>query len=293
MSIKTDNVNSRENQTRRLRIKTLDQQMKRVVVEGTGISPWEAEVLVNTINEVYFTDPELEECAHYQLKYSCVASSAGPGKPLRECAMTTVILTLFSDDDDNDLPPNDKQASVCRRQRRIMRITDEAREQGGLLSQEDLARILMCDTRTIRRDIKALNDIGITVATRGQQKDIGPGVTHRAVAVRLWLEGLEPVAICRRIKHSIGAVENYLEKFKRVSYLRMKSFDDYQIALTVGISVRAAKTFSLIYREFRNSSFFKNRMDEIKLAGSSHYLAEDEKKDSGSSNVIRKGGTKQ
>jgi hypothetical protein len=107
------------------------------------------------------------------------------------------------------------------------------------------------------------------------------------------LEGLEPVAICRRIKHSIGAVENYLEKFKRVSYLRMKNFDDYQIALTVGISVRAAKTFSLIYREFRNSSFFKNRMDEIKLAGSSHYLAEDEKKDSGSSNVIRKGGTKQ
>ena len=72
MSIKTDNVNSRENQTRRLRIKTLDQQMKRVVVEGTGISPWEAEVLVNTINEVYFTDPELEECAY---SIFCVTSA--------------------------------------------------------------------------------------------------------------------------------------------------------------------------------------------------------------------------
>ena len=47
-------TSSRENQIRRLQIKTLDQQMKRVAVDGTGISPWEAEVLIETINEVYF-----------------------------------------------------------------------------------------------------------------------------------------------------------------------------------------------------------------------------------------------
>jgi len=287
-----NSTNSRESQSRRLHIKTLDQQMKRVAVEGTGISSWEAEVLIDTIREVYFTDPELKECAPYQLKYPCVSASAGSGKPLSECAMTTVFLTLFSADDDDNLPLEEKQASVCRRQRRIMRITEEAREQGGLLSQEDLGRILMCDVRTVRRDISALKKAGITVATRGQQKDIGPGVTHRAVAVRLWLEGVEPIAIGRRIKHSIGAVENYLEKFKRVSYLRMKNFDDYQIALTVGISVRAAKTFVAIHNEFKNRPFFKSRMDEIELAGASHYLAGDEKKDSGLSNVIKRGGTK-
>ncbi len=31
-------TNSRENQTRKLQIKTLDQQMKRVAVDGTGIA---------------------------------------------------------------------------------------------------------------------------------------------------------------------------------------------------------------------------------------------------------------
>lgn len=285
-------ANSRESQMRRVQIKTLDQQMKRVAVEGTGISPWEAEVLVDTINEIYFTDPELRECAPYQLKYPCVSASAGPGKPLSECALTTVFLTLFSEEDDRELPIEDKQASVWRRQRKIMRIAEEAREQGGLLSQEDLARILMCDVRTVRRDISDLQEAGITVATRGQQKDIGPGVTHRALAIRLWLEGVEPVAIARRIKHSIGAVENYLEKFKRVSYLRRRNFDDYQIALTVGISVRAAKTFVSIHNQFKNRSFFKSRMDEIELVGASHYLAEDEKKDSASWNATRRGGTK-
>jgi ribosome-binding protein aMBF1 (putative translation factor) len=44
-----------------------------------------------------------------------------------------------------------RQALIPLRQRRLMRITDQAREQGGLLSQEDLAEILMCDVRTIRR----------------------------------------------------------------------------------------------------------------------------------------------
>lgn len=285
-------TNSRENQARRLNIKTLDQQMMQLAVEGTGISPWEAEVLIESINEVYFTDPELKECSPYQLKYPCVSLSEGPGKSLKECALTTVFLTLYSEDDDKDLPFQEKQASIFRRQRKIMRITEEAREQKGVLSQEDLARILMCDIRTIRRDIRDLKSSGIIIATRGQQKDIGPGVTHRGLAVKLWLEGLEPTAICRQIKHSITAVENYLEKFKRVVFLRRKGFSDEQIALTVGISFRATKTFVSIYNEFKNKSFFKSRMKEIDLIGSLHYSAADEKKDSALSNVTKKRGMK-
>ncbi|MBK8093897.1 MAG: DUF1670 domain-containing protein [Verrucomicrobiaceae bacterium] len=41
------------------------------------------------------------------------------------------------------------------------RLCEEARDQGGLLTQEDLAQILSCDARTVRRDIKALKDLGI------------------------------------------------------------------------------------------------------------------------------------
>lgn len=47
----------------------------------------------------------------------------------------------------------------------------------------------MCDSRMVRRDIADLRKAGIVVPTRGTVRDIGPGVTHKAVAVRLWLEG--------------------------------------------------------------------------------------------------------
>jgi len=280
-----------ESQNRRLKIKTLGQRMKRVAVHGAGLSPWEADVLVDAIDEVYFSDPELKGLSVGQMKYSCVSTSEGPGKPLRECSMATVLLTLVDAEDRQELPSDGKQASVHRRRRKVMRLTEEAREQSGLLTQEDLAAILDTDVRTIRRDVCALREDGIVVATRGQQKDIGPGVTHRGLAVRLWLEGKEPVEVARSINHSIGAVESYLEKFKRVAYLRRKNFDDYQIALTVGMSVPAVKTFVEIYKESKNCSFFKSRLAEIELVGEQHYFAEDEKKDSTSLNASKKGGT--
>jgi biotin operon repressor len=209
--------NSRECQEHRLRIKTLNQRMQNVAVQGTGLSPWEAQVLVEAIEQVYFTDPALRQAAEGQLKYSCVALSEPPGKKIEDCQMVTVWLTLFDPTDQGELAYEGKPASIALRQRRLTRITDQACEQGGLLSQEDLAEILMCDVRTIRRDMESLRQRGMIVATRGQVRDIGPGVTHRGIAIRLWLEGKEPVEIARHINHSIAAVENYIEKFKRVA----------------------------------------------------------------------------
>jgi len=282
---------SRQSQEQRLRIKTLSQRMQNVAIHGTGLSPWEAQVLVEAIEEVYFADPALREGAEGQLKYSCVRIDQPAGKPITDCQMVTVVLTLFDPKDRGQLACDGKQAAVALRQRRLMRITEQAREQGGLLSQEDLAEILMCDVRTIRRDVESLRQKGIVVATRGQVRDIGPGVSHRGIAVRLWLEGKEPVEVARHINHSLAAVENYLEKFKRVVYLRGKHFDDYQSALTIGISVAAVKTFVAIYEQYRHKPFFRQRVDEIELVGSQHYAAQDEKKDSTSLNDTCEGGT--
>lgn len=37
-------INCYEDQQKRLQINTINQQMKQLAVQGTGISPWEAEV---------------------------------------------------------------------------------------------------------------------------------------------------------------------------------------------------------------------------------------------------------
>lgn len=165
------------------------------------------------------------------------------------------------------------------RRHRIQRLTEEARDQGGLLSQEDLALLLCSDVRTIRRDIRQLREgSGIFVATRGQIKDIGPGVSHKGVAIRLWLEGLEPMEVGRRINHTLKATERYIHTFCRIVYLRRKAFHEYQIALTVGISTGSVTSYLEIYEGHRAKPEFQRRFEEIDFIGASHFETEDEKK---------------
>lgn len=284
------NISSAEAQAQRLKMKTQNQQLQNCAMAGVGLSQWEAQVLVNVVDDVYFKDTELKTIVrHGQVKYSCIQKTEPAGKNLDKCQMVTVTLTLFDKEDRHELPGNEKQASIDLRRRRMLRVADEAREQEGLLSQEDFAELLMCDVRTIRRDIADLKDSGIVVPTRGTVKDIGPGVTHKALAVRLWLEGKEPTEVAQQIHHSLKATENYLEKFKRVSYLIGKGFTEFEMALTIGISVTAVRTFTELHNEFKNKALFKMRMEEIAIVGKQFQLAEGEKKSLPSSKKSRIG----
>lgn len=266
--------NRSEDQARRLELKSQDQRLKVLAVQGTGMSPWEADVLVGVTREVYFAEPGVGPLRTGQMRFECVAVGEGPGKPIKECRLVTVVLTLFEPKE--DLMLWHQQGQAARRKALVQRLTEEAREQGGLLSQEDLALLLHSDTRTIRRDIRELREQrGIFVATRGQIQDIGPGVSHKGVAIGHWLAGLEPVEVARRINHTLHAVERYIHTFCRVVYLVRKGFHPHQISLTVGISSGGVRTFLDIYEAHRKKPEYAQRFEEIDLIGATHYEAED------------------
>lgn len=274
-------TSSREAQTQRMAMKRQSARMLTEAMVGAGLSKWEAEALVSSVEEVYFSDPELAPVRDGQMRYSCVRGDEGPGKPLSECRKVSVTLTLMHPEDKKELAgfadAGGMSAEV--RQRRLMRIVEEAREQGGLLTQEDLSEVLMCDPRTIRRDIQSLKGRGFVLPTRGQQQDIGPGVSHRSLAVCKWLEGKEPVEIARLIRHSVASVENYLEKFKRVAWLsREKGFSAFEIALTVGMSVVSTRTYLELCDQHGATPEFTGRMQDIQAVGQAFYRAQDEKK---------------
>jgi len=267
-----------ESQVARLLEKTPEQQMMNRVVEGTGISPWEARVLVDEVRKVYLPGKQFQ-LRSGQLMYTCVSASEGPGKPLKECRMETVVLTLMSTEDrPMHGEPGYGEGVAWQRRKKIIRMTEEARDQSGLLSQEDLAQLLCSDVRTMRRDIDKLRKTGIVVATRGTIKDIGPGVTHRELAIRHWLEGKEPVDVARAINHTVHAVERYIQSFIRTAYLRRRGFAPLQIALTIGRSGASVGIYLGIYERYRHGAQFRSRFEHIDLVGSAHYEAEDEKK---------------
>jgi len=148
-------------QARRLATKTQDQRMVNEVTTGTGMSPWEAQVVIEVIREVYFATPGNALLRHGQLLYTCVKVEAGAGVALKECPMTSVTLSILGEGDEQ------VHGAEMLRRHRVGRLCEEARDQGGLLTQEDLAQILSCDARTIRRDIKVLKALGIHICHDG------------------------------------------------------------------------------------------------------------------------------
>jgi ribonuclease BN (tRNA processing enzyme) len=78
---------------------------------------------------------------------------------------TTVRLTL--DAGEEDTTAKQSLGSTGLRRKRLLRLQQETIDQGGILTQEDLARLLNVSVRTIRRDMNALKTDGYQVTTRG------------------------------------------------------------------------------------------------------------------------------
>lgn len=281
--------NSYPSQAGRRDKKTIDQQLKQAVVNGTGLSAWESEVFVKVVDEMYFQS-NTSVLKPGDTFFCCVSVKEGAGKPLDECEMVTARLTVLGSDDFDGLGDHKSSRLVAVRQRRMLRLCDQALDQGGVLSQEDLAVLLMCDSKTIRRDVAALKKTGIVVPTRGTVKDIGPGLTHRELIVRHWLEGKEELEICRLTHHSMGSVENYLQTFKRVVFLREeKKFTEHEIAVTTGASVSLVGTHIKLFNSMKDKAMVAERLCEINVSGGQYYKETGEKKDSQLANCLNDG----
>ena len=125
----------------------------------------------------------------------------------------------------------------------------EAQEQGALLTQEDLARLLCASRSTIKRDIAYLRAQDITVPTRGQVKDIGRGVSHKVHIVGDWLAGYTFSEIQRRRWHSLGSIERYCAAFLRVVRLHTHGLTVAEMRLSTGLSEPLIQEYLDLYAQ--------------------------------------------
>ena len=255
-----------EDQLRRGRLdaKTLDSMFRRQIEDGANCSPFVSKAILAAVKEVFPIGPE--EADHQlglgQIQLLVVAAQEPAGKPLEQCQKVTVRLTLDAGQDDFQVRLAYGVEGL--RRTRILRLTAEARDQGGLLSYEDLAfRLFNCGVRTIVRDVQALRRRELEVPSRGQQQDIGPGQTHRVQAVRLFLLGHQPNEIARRLYHTLGSIENYITTFARVVILVNKGYADDEIAFVMRRSSPLIAAYRKLYGDFQDKPGAQRRIKEI------------------------------
>jgi uncharacterized protein YerC len=153
-----------------------------------------------------------------QLEYHCICLDEKSGRPVESMPKVKVVLTL--DDQAEDLPLLLESGRTILRQAKIQRLTLEAVEQNGILSQEDLSRLLNVDVRTIKRDLHQIRQLNIDVITRGGYHNIGRGQTHKSKIIGMYLDGHTYSEIARRTHHSTAAIKRYMESFGKIVMCR-------------------------------------------------------------------------
>jgi len=252
-------------QLHRLTVKTLDQVFIMRVKEGLGCSQFEAEALTDLVKEVYFpwlSQPEAIQAG--QLAMTAVSADEPGHKPLSQCKMVPVVLTLYAGEEDHQYRLSQGRNGVAAlRQRQIERMAHEALDQGALLTAEDLAFcIFNCGLRTISRDLKALAARDVVVPLRSQQKDAGRALSHRVQAVELYLRRYTFTQIRRRIYHSLPAIANYVVTFAVVVAHTRDGHSVDEIAFLMQISPALVRQYQQLYERY-NTLEYQERINEI------------------------------
>lgn len=202
--------------------------------------------LMNRI-QLFLEESSSNDLGIGQISYWGVHISEPSGKPLDDMKKSRVLLTFHHPADHKLLR---EQGIKALRQSKIMRMTVEAKDQGVLLTQEDLSLLLCCTVRTIRSDIRDIRAMDIDVPTRGQIKDIGKGVSHKAKIVEAYLKGYEYSEIRRRTHHSDESIDRYIRDFSRVIYLTSKGEDLLKIRQVTRLSERLILEYQGLYEMF-------------------------------------------
>lgn len=196
----------------------------------------------------YFADYGHMALRPGELCYLAVASEEPPGKPIIACRKVQVALELATSEDQEVLRSHGLAAM---RQHRLARMARQAQVQGGLLTVEDLAYLTCSSTATVKRDLAECRAAEVAVPTRGQIRDIGPGVSHKAQIVQLYLWGLQFSEIELRTRHSESAIKRYLADFRQIAALYARGASIPEIRAASGRSASVIGEYIAIYERAR------------------------------------------
>ena len=136
-------------------------------MESADLTSWEAQALPRVVEEISFRGGTNRPWRDGQLCYPCHQGRSW-AQAQRMYPVPTALTVIDMEKNREVLR---KHTAVALRRAKLVRIADEAREQGGVLTQEDVGGgLLSCDERTVRRDIyHSLAAVSIDI-----RKPVGP-----------------------------------------------------------------------------------------------------------------------
>jgi hypothetical protein len=189
-----------------------------------------------------------EHLKHGQTLWMAVSVAHPPRHRERiiDTELVPVLLDLSTADDVQQRI--DRRPASQRLMHRAVRLCEQAHQQGGLLSNCDLAELLnVSDSRIAQVITEHERQKGVLVPRRATLHDVGTGLTHkRIICWKRYAEGKEPHLVARETYHSLEAVDRYLGQYDRVRHCRLQGLTLEQTAQALACSVGLVKQYLAI-----------------------------------------------
>lgn len=189
------------------------------------LSPKLSEQILITAKESLLREYHLKEG---QIEVTVIGIEERSGKLIEKMQKKKARLTI--DNGLEDIESKKEYGRIGLRQIKIQRITEEAIEQEGVLSQEDISKYLSISLRTVKRDSRRIKQRGIEVITRGYLRT--------------------------------GAIKRYLESFTKVLLSQKRGITEIKdISGVTGISEGLVKQYTELIKESKRD---KTRGENLK-----------------------------
>jgi hypothetical protein len=189
-----------------------------------------------------------EHIKHGQVIWMAVSAANPPRHKERiiDTELVPVLLDLSTADDVQKRI--DRCAPSQRLLQRAVRLCEQAHQQGGLLSNCDLAELLNVDDSRIASVLaEHERKTNTLVPRRATLHDVGTGLTHkRIICWKRYAEGKEPHVVARETYHSLEAVDRYLGQYDRVRHCRLQGLTPEQTAHTLACSLGLVRQYLAI-----------------------------------------------
>jgi DNA-binding CsgD family transcriptional regulator len=186
-----------------------------------------------------------ERLSHGQALWLAVSRDDPPaqGKTIAATDLVPVTLDLHHDEDLEFIFACERPAD--RLLRKSLRLCRQSHEQGGLLSNCDLALLLNVNERSISAALSGYEHRTKTlVPRRATLHDVGSALTHKGIICRKRvLQGKEPQTIARETSHSLEAVDRYLGQYDRVRHCRQHGMTLTETAYALNVSPALARQY--------------------------------------------------
>jgi hypothetical protein len=215
---------------------------------GLGRQPKIAQLLcdeiVQLVDECFITEDQVRIG-----QVLVLAPEQGQGNSyhnaMEQLKLRAVRLTLLVPEDIEALATGTPTDEV--RMRRIARMVREAFDQGACLTTTQLGLLLGLSPSVVSKQVREYHEAhDELLPLRGIVEDCSSATTHKALVIKLHLEGLSTAEIAAKTNHAPKSVERYVRRFNQVrefcSYLHGTP-EPAVIARILGIGDKLARAY--------------------------------------------------